>query len=107
LWETRKLPIGPSDQCARNFRRRTTSSRYSSTFSKNGYAASLPVRKRIEQEFGWYFTFAAAAYNLFGLPKLLGATRLQSQQPFMVSTALASWFWVDSDPTPAIDATLP
>lgn len=89
-----------------------------------GYAASL--RARIEEAFGWIktvaglrrtkfrglekvdwsSTFAATAYNLFRLPKLLGAIRLQSQQPFMVSTALASWFWVDSDPTSAIDATL-
>lgn len=59
-----------------------------------GYAASLRVRKRIEEAFGWIktvaglrrtklrglekvdwsFTFAAAAYNLIRLPKLLGAT---------------------------------
>jgi hypothetical protein len=58
-----------------------------------GYAASLRVRKRIEEAFGWIktiaglrrtklrglekvdwsFTFAAAAYNLIRLPKLLGA----------------------------------
>ena len=57
-----------------------------------GYAASLRVRKRIEEAFGWIktiaglrrtklrglekvdwsFTFAAAAYNLIRLPKLLG-----------------------------------
>lgn len=57
-----------------------------------GYAASLRVRKRIEEGFGWIkgiaglsrpklrgrskldwaFTFAAAAYNLVRLPKLLG-----------------------------------
>ena len=59
-----------------------------------GYAASLRVRKRIEEAFGWIktvaglrrtklrglekvdwsFTFAAATYNLIRLPKLLGAT---------------------------------
>ena len=59
-----------------------------------GYAASLRARKRIEEAFGWIktvaglrrtrlrgltrvdwsFTFAAAAYNLIRLPKLLGAT---------------------------------
>lgn len=59
-----------------------------------GYAASLRVRKRIEEAFGWIktvaglrrtklrglekvdwsFTFAAAAYNLIRLPKLLGAS---------------------------------
>lgn len=58
-----------------------------------GYAASLRARKRIEEAFGWLktvaglrrtklrgldrvdwsFTFAAAAYNLIRLPKLLGA----------------------------------
>ncbi len=58
-----------------------------------GYAASQRVRKRIEEAFGWIktvagqektrfrgrhrvalaFTFAAAAYNLVRLPRLLGA----------------------------------
>ena len=58
-----------------------------------GYAASLRIRKRIEEAFGWIktiagqrktrfrgvdrvgwtFTLAAAAYNLIRLPKLLGA----------------------------------
>jgi transposase len=58
-----------------------------------GYAASQRIRKRIEETFGWTkviagmrktklrglpkvdwaFTFAAAAYNLIRLPKLLGA----------------------------------
>jgi IS5 family transposase len=58
-----------------------------------GYAASQVIRKRIEEGFGWIktvaglrktrfrgrdrvgwaFTFAAAAYNLVRLPKLLGA----------------------------------
>jgi Transposase DDE domain len=56
-----------------------------------GYAASLRARKRIEEAFGWIktvaglrrtklrglgrvdwsFTFAAAAFNLIRLPKLL------------------------------------
>ena len=55
-----------------------------------GYAVSQRIRKRIEEEFGltivagmartklrrlpkvdWAFTFAAAAYNLIRLPKLL------------------------------------
>ena len=59
-----------------------------------GYAASLRIRKRIEEAFGWIksvgglrqtklrglpkvdwaFTFAAVAYNLVRLPKLIGAT---------------------------------
>jgi len=59
-----------------------------------GYAVSQRTRKRIEEPFGWMktiaglrqtrhrgaarvgwmFTFAAAAYNLVRLPKLLGAT---------------------------------
>ena len=58
-----------------------------------GYAASQRVRKRIEKAFGWIktvaglrrtrlrglvkvdwaFTFAAAAYNLARMPKLIGA----------------------------------
>ena len=58
-----------------------------------GYAVSLRARKRIEEAFGWIktvaslrrtklhglkrvdwsFTFAAAAYNLIRLSKLLGA----------------------------------
>ena len=58
-----------------------------------GYGKSQPVRKRIEEAFGWIktvaglrktklrgiakvdwaFTFAAAAYNLVRLPKLVGA----------------------------------
>jgi hypothetical protein len=58
-----------------------------------GYQVSQRVRKRIEEAFGWIkttgglrktrhrgtervgwaFTFAAAAFNLIRLPKLLGA----------------------------------
>ena len=58
-----------------------------------GYATSQRIRKRIEEAFGWIktiaglrktrfighartdwaFTFAAAAYNLVRLPKLLAA----------------------------------
>ena len=59
-----------------------------------GYAASQRIRKRIEEAFGWIksvaglrqtklrglakvdwaFTFAAAAYDLVRLPKLIGAS---------------------------------
>jgi IS5 family transposase len=59
-----------------------------------GYAASQRIRKRIEEAFAWIktiaglrktklrglakvdwsFTFAAAAYNLIRLPRLLGGT---------------------------------
>ena len=59
--------------------------------TNSGYAVSLCIRKRIEEAFGWIktvagprktrfkglervgwaFTFAAAAYNLVRLPKLL------------------------------------
>jgi hypothetical protein len=64
------------------------------TTRHSGYAASQPIRKRIEEAFGWIkgvgglrqtklrglakvdgaFTFAAAAYNLVRVPKLIGAT---------------------------------
>jgi len=64
------------------------------TSRHSGYAASQRIRKRIEEAFGWIktvaglrqtklrglpkvdwaFAFAAAAYNLVRLPKLLGAT---------------------------------
>lgn len=58
-----------------------------------GYAVSQRIRKRIEEAFGWIktvagqektklrdrvgwaFTFAAAAYNLVRLPKLLAASK--------------------------------
>ncbi len=63
------------------------------TTRHRGYAASQRMRKRIEEAFGWMktiggmrrpmlrgtgrvgwaFTFAAAAYNLIRLPRLLGA----------------------------------
>ena len=62
-----------------------------STHARRGYAVSQRVRKRIEEAFGWIktaarqektkfrgrgrvgwaFTFAAAAYNLVRLPKLI------------------------------------
>jgi hypothetical protein len=65
-----------------------------SSASAYGYAASQRVRKRIEEAFGWIksvaglrqtklrglakvdwaLTFAAAAYDLVRLPKLIGAT---------------------------------
>lgn len=72
-----------------------TSSRSSAidgrTTQHGGYAASQRIRKRIEEAFGWIktiggqektrfcgrdrvgwaFTFAAAAYNLVRLPKLI------------------------------------
>jgi transposase len=75
---------------------RNTSGRRSAidgrTTRHGGYAASQRIRKRIEEAFGWIktvagqdktrfrgvdrvgwaFTFAAAAYNLVRLPKLLG-----------------------------------
>jgi len=64
------------------------------TTRHSGYAASQRIRKRIEEAFGWIktvaglrqtklrglpkvdwaFTFAAAAYNLVRLPRLIGAT---------------------------------
>jgi transposase len=64
------------------------------TTRHSGYAASQRIRKRIEEAFGWIktvaglrqtklrglpkvdwaFAFAATAYNLVRLPKLLGAT---------------------------------
>ena len=64
------------------------------TTRHGGYATSQRIRKRIEEAFGWIktvaglrqtklrglpkvdwaFTFAAAAYNLVRLPKLIGAT---------------------------------
>ena len=70
-----------------------------------GYAASLRIRKRIEEVFGWMetvgglrktrhrgsarvgwmFTFVAAAYNLVRLPKLLGAALTN---PLILSEAL-------------------
>jgi len=76
---------------------RNTSGRSSAidgrTIRHSGYAASQRIRKRIEEAFGWIktvggqakarfrgvgrvgwsFTFAAAAYNLIRLPKLLEA----------------------------------
>jgi IS5 family transposase len=63
------------------------------TARHGGYAVSQRIRKRIEEAFGWIktvagqtrfrgadrvgwaFTFAAAAYNLMRLPKLLGYAR--------------------------------
>lgn len=63
------------------------------TTRHSGYAVSQRIRKRIEEAFGWIktvagqektklrgrdrvgwaFTFAAAAYNLVRLPKLIAA----------------------------------
>jgi transposase len=87
--ELRTLNIRP--HVAQNVsRRRSAIDRRTTRHS--GYAASLRARKRIEEAFGWIktvaglrrtklrglhkvdwsFTFAAAAYNLIRLPKLLG-----------------------------------
>ncbi|MGI4765415.1 MAG: IS5 family transposase [Janthinobacterium lividum] len=87
--ELRTINIRP--HVAQNVsRRRSTIDRRTTRHA--GYAASLRARKRIEEAFGWIetvaglrrtklrglekvdwsFTFAAAAYNLIRLPKLLG-----------------------------------
>ena len=87
--ELRTLNVRP--HVARNVsRRRSAIDRRTTRHA--GYAASLRARKRIEEAFGWIetvaglrrtklrgiekvvwsFTFAAAAYNLVRLPKLLG-----------------------------------
>ena len=88
-----RLPLNVRPHVAQNVsRRRSAIDRRTPRHA--GYAASLRVRKRIEEAFGWIktvaglrrtklrglqkvdwsFTFAAAAYNLIRLPKLLGAT---------------------------------
>ena len=88
--EPRTLNIRP--HVAQNVSRRRSAIDRRTT-RQAGYAASLRARKRIEEAFGWIktvaglrrtrlrglgkvdcsFTFAAAAYNLIRLPKLLGA----------------------------------
>jgi len=80
---------------AQNLTRRGGSAIDGRTTRHRGYAASQRIRKRIEEGFGWMktvagldrpmvrgidrvgwaFTFAAAAYNLVRLPKLLAETR--------------------------------
>lgn len=88
--ELRTLNVRP--HVARNVSRRRSAIDHRTT-RHSGYAASLRARKRIEEAFGWMktvaglrrtklrglekvdwsFIFAAAAYNLIRLPKLLGA----------------------------------
>jgi IS5 family transposase len=89
--ELRSMQVTP--HVARNFsgRRSAVDGR---TARHSGYAVSLRIRKRIEEAFGWFktvagqrntrfkglervgwaFTFAAAAYNLVRLPKLIAET---------------------------------
>ena len=89
--ELRSLKVRP--HVAQNISRRRSAIDRRTT-RHPGYSASLRARKRIEEAFGWIktvaglrrtklrgldkvdwsFTFAAAAYNLIRLPKLLGAT---------------------------------
>jgi transposase len=89
--ELRTLKVRP--HVAQNISRRRSAIDRRTT-RHPGYSASLRARKRIEEAFGWIktvaglrrtklrgldkvdwsFTFAAAAYNLIRLPKLLGAT---------------------------------
>ena len=89
VMELREINVTP--HIARNTSRRSAIDRR--TTRHPGYAASLRIRKRIEEGFGWMktvaglrktkyrgidkvgwaFTLAAAAYNLIRLPKLLEA----------------------------------
>ena len=78
--------------CVRTWRRSAATRRSNGRTTRHaGYATSQRIRKRIEEAFGWIktiaglrktrfvgrartdwaFTFAAAAYNLVRLPKLL------------------------------------
>ena len=88
--ELRSMKVRPHVAQNTNGRRSAIDGR---TTRHAGYAASQVIRKRIEEGFGWIktvaglrktrfrgrdrvgwaFTFAAAAYNLVRLPKLLGA----------------------------------
>ena len=88
--ELRTLNVRPHVACNTNGRRSAIDGR---TTRHPGYAASQRIRKRIEEVFGWMktiaglrktkfrglarvdwvFTFAAAAYNLIRIPKLIGA----------------------------------
>jgi len=90
VMELREINVTP--HIARNTSRRSAID--GRTTRHPGYAASLRIRKRIEEGFGWMktvagfrktkyrgiekvgwaFTLAAAAYNLIRLPKLLAAT---------------------------------
>ena len=89
VMELREINVTP--HIARNTSRRSAID--GRTTRHPGYAASLRIRKRIEEGFGWMktvaglrktkyrgiekvgwaFTLAAAAYNLIRLPKLIGA----------------------------------
>lgn len=90
--ELRSMNVRP--HVAQNLTRRSGRSAIDGRTTRHpGYAASQRVRKRIEEGFGWMkavagldrpklrgvdrvgwaFTFAAAAYNLVRLPKLLAA----------------------------------
>ena len=91
--ELRAMNVRP--HVAQNLTRRGGSAIDGRTTRHRGYAASQRIRKRIEEGFGWMktvagldrpmvrgidrvgwaFTFAAAAYNLVRLPKLLAETR--------------------------------
>lgn len=88
--ELRSMQVTPHVARNDNGRRSAIDGR---TTRHPGHAVSLRIRKRIEEAFGWIktiagqkktrfrglarigwaFTFAAAAYNLVRLPKLLGA----------------------------------
>ena len=88
--ELRSMKVRPHVAQNTNGRRSAIDGR---TTRHAGYAASQRIRKRIEEGFGWIktvagmrktrlrgrdkvgwaFTFAAAAYNLVRLPKLIGA----------------------------------
>ncbi len=90
--ELRSMNVRPhvAQNTTRRFGRSAVDAR---TKRHPGYAASQRIRKRIEEAFGWMktvggmrrpmlrgtdrlgsaFTFAAAAYNLVRLPKLLAA----------------------------------
>jgi IS5 family transposase len=90
VMELREFNVTP--HIARNTTRRSAID--GRTTRHPGYGASLRIRKRLEEGFGWMktvagfrkttyrgidkvgwaFTLAAAAYNLIRLPKLLAAT---------------------------------
>ena len=90
--ELRSMHVTP--HVAQNTTGRRSSAIDGRTTRHGGYAVSQRIRKRIEEAFGWIkmiagqdktkfrgrdrvggvFTFAAAAYNLVRLPKLLAGT---------------------------------
>jgi IS5 family transposase len=89
--ELRSMKVTPHVAQNTNGRRSAIDGR---TTRHGGYVVSQRIRKRIEEAFGWIktiagqettkfrgrgrvgwaFTFAAAAYNLVRLPKLMAAT---------------------------------